>query len=144
MEASHLPIKKGGGGIMNWPLHCKAFYAQWIVCYLHPRRAPWKIIADQWLFAGLLGTSILVANAHDNSGVEDVPTSAPYLRECLAAFHALGIRQDTRLLDHTIQAESLWHNWRFTIDLPDQRIDFWQDTNIKISELEFESQAPTP
>ena len=52
--ASYLPVKKGGGGIMNFPLHCQAFYAQWIVRYLHPRRAPWKIVADKWLSDGLL------------------------------------------------------------------------------------------
>jgi hypothetical protein len=56
---------------------------------------------------------------------------------CLSAFHALDLRQDTALLDHTIQAKSLWHNWRFSIDLPDQRIDFWQDTmeTVFISDL---------
>ena len=58
---------------MNFPLHCQAFYAQWIVRYLHPRRAPWKIVADKWLSDGLLGRSVLLVNAHDNSGVEDVP-----------------------------------------------------------------------
>ena len=135
--ASYLPVAKGGGGIMNFPLHCQAFYAQWIVRYLHPRRAPWKIVADKWLSDGLLGRSVLLVNAHDNSGVDDVPDSAPYLKACLSAFHALDIRQDTALLDHTIQAESLWHNWRFSIDLPDQRIDFWQDTmeTVFISDL---------
>ena len=103
---------------MNFPLHCQAFYAQWIVRYLHPRRAPWKIVADKWLSDGLLGRSVLLVNAHDNSGVDDVPDSATYLKACLSAFHALDIRQDTALLDHTIQAESLWHNWRCSIDLP--------------------------
>ena len=126
-KASYLPERKGGGGVMHWASHCNAIYAQWIVRYLHPRRSPWKIVADEWIRDGLLGRAILLARAHDNSGVEDVPTSAPYLRKCLAVFASLCIQQDTSIMDYTIQAEPLWHNWRWMIELPDGRINIWQN-----------------
>ena len=54
-RASYLPIKKGGGGIMHWESHCQAFYAQWMIRYLHPRKAPWKETADRWICEGTLG-----------------------------------------------------------------------------------------
>ena len=47
--ASYLPTRKGGGGIMHWLSHANAFYAEWIIRYLHPRRAPWKHILTHWI-----------------------------------------------------------------------------------------------
>jgi hypothetical protein len=44
-KVSYLPLHKGGAGIMHWPSHCEAYYATWIIRYLHPRAAPWKSIA---------------------------------------------------------------------------------------------------
>jgi len=37
---------------MHWESHCEAFYAQWMIRYLHPRKAPWKEIADLWICEG--------------------------------------------------------------------------------------------
>ena len=59
-RASYLPTKKGGGGIMHWESHCEAFYAQWMIRYLHPRKAPWKEIAGLWICEGTLGRGVIV------------------------------------------------------------------------------------
>ncbi len=34
--ASYKSIKRGGAGVMHWPSHCQAFYAQWIIRFMHP------------------------------------------------------------------------------------------------------------
>jgi hypothetical protein len=125
--ASYLPLKEGGGNVMCWPKHCEAFYAQWMVRYLHPRRADWKIIANEWIPDELIGNAIIVANIAPDQYEHTIPPTAPYLRRCLAAFQRLHVRQNTSLLDHAVQAEPLWPNWRFSIDLPEQRIAVWQD-----------------
>ena len=43
-DASYLPQKEGGGGIMHLKSHIKAFQAQWLIRYVDPRKAPWKDI----------------------------------------------------------------------------------------------------
>ena len=48
-DASYLPQKKGGGGIMHIRNHITAFQAQWIIKYLDPRNAPWKDVLDRWI-----------------------------------------------------------------------------------------------
>jgi hypothetical protein len=50
--ASHIPKKKGGGGLMHLPSHILGFQAQWIQRYLDPRKAPWKNVLDRWIVTG--------------------------------------------------------------------------------------------
>jgi hypothetical protein len=126
-KASYLPVKKGGGGIMHWRAHCEAFYAEWIIRYLHPRKAPWKSIAEQWIADTHIGNQILLVKSEESNRSSRVPHTAPYLKKCLNAFARLKIRQNTSLLDHTIQAEPFWYNWRFPANLPNKRIKVWQN-----------------
>ena len=73
--------------------------------------------------------SVLVAKPRpwDELPVNKIPSSAPYLQRCLVAFQQLQIKQNRSLLGHHIQAEPLWNNWRFQIDLPQTRIELWTD-----------------
>ena len=41
---------KGGVGVLNWPKHCDAFQAHWMVRYLDPTRGNWKILIDHWVY----------------------------------------------------------------------------------------------
>ena len=40
-KATPLPIKKGGGGIMDWKLHAEAYPAMWIFKLISPREDLW-------------------------------------------------------------------------------------------------------
>ena len=125
-RASYLPAKKGGAGIMHWSSHCEAYYATWIVKYLHPRKAPWKILLRHYIDDEYIHEGILLSAATDRDRTQKVPASATYMRKCLRAFAALGITQDTSLLDCSIQAEPLWHNNRWFIPIPDAHAMLWQ------------------
>ena len=48
---------------MHWESHCEAFYAQWMIRYLHPRKAPWKEIADLWICEGTQGRGVIVSKS---------------------------------------------------------------------------------
>ena len=131
---------------MHWKSHCEAFYAQWMVRYLHPRKAPWKQVADHWLSDDVLGRSVLVAKPRpwDELPVNKIPSSAPYLQRCLVAFQQLQIKQNRSLLSHHIQAEPLWNNWRFQIDLPQTRIQLWTDEMETAYFLDLIDREGTP
>ena len=79
---------------MHWASHCEAFYAQWMIRYLHPRKAPWKEIADLWLCEGTLGRGVIVSNTDLTDTLNAIPNTAPYLQRCLKSFIELEIRQN--------------------------------------------------
>eukprot|EP00966_Prymnesium_polylepis_P249443 5767219-Prymnesium_polylepis.1 len=90
---------------MHWESHCEAFYAQWIVRYLHPRKAPWKTILRHWITAGEregdddsphgLGDAILLAPAPVNTtALDHIPSTAKYARRCVASFLSLRMQQN--------------------------------------------------
>ena len=54
-EATYLPQKEGGAGIMHFRAHAEAFYAHWIRRYLEPGEAPWKRVVDRWILPCCLG-----------------------------------------------------------------------------------------
>jgi hypothetical protein len=51
----------------------------------------------------------------DGSTPIRIPQPAKYLRRCFQAFHDVGFRQDTTILDRRVLAESVFYNHRFTI-----------------------------
>ena len=58
-----------------------------------------------------------------------VPETAHYIRHCFKTFNEIKVTQNTSLLDHTVQAETLWENNRFdTGDLTRQEIHIWKET----------------
>ena len=112
---------------MHWESHCEAFYAQWMIRYLHPRKAPWKEIADLWICEGTQGRGVIVSNIDLTDTLNAIPNTAPYLQRCLKSFIELEIRQNIKTADHRIQSEPLWHNWRFEIQLPKARAEIWRE-----------------
>ena len=124
--ASYIPTNQGGAGIMHWSSHCEAFYAHWIVRFLHPRKAPWKEIVRYWIQDTYIGDAVLVADVdRDDAFFERVPKEAHYLRRCLRAFDSLKLKQNLNLLDETIIAEPLWHNHRTQIKA--RKMTCWLD-----------------
>ena len=69
---------------------------------------------------------MLLANVADQDRSKLVPACATYMRRCLRSFHTLQVKQDTSLLDYTVQAEPLWHNHRFQIGVGNDRALIWQ------------------
>ena len=128
-RASHLPRQEGGAGIMHWRSHCEAYYAEWIVRFLDPRRAAWKQVLRHWTDEEFLHDGLLLANASDRTREAELPPNAPYIRRCLRAFAQLQVTQDTSLpLDCSVQAEPLWYNHRFDIEMIQRRVHKWQKT----------------
>ena len=111
---------------MHWASHCEAYYATWIVRYLDPRRSPWKKVLRHWIEDEYIPQATLLAAAPDRDRSHNLPLTATYVRRCLRAFAALQITQNLDLLDFRVQAEPLWYNNRFYIDLPLDRVTIWQ------------------
>ena len=106
--ASYIDQKKGGGGLMHWRSHLRAFYTQWIRRYLHPSNPPWKSVADVWLsdpYPTGIGT---ILTAIKGSMYENI--HAQYLRACVKEFEALNLTQDTSRLNASVAAESVFFN----------------------------------
>ena len=97
-RASYLPLHKGGAGVMHWPSHCEAYYATWIIRYLHPRKAQWKNILRHYIDNEFIHDGILVAAALDRDRSAQLPLSATYIRRCLRSFAMLRLTQNTDLL----------------------------------------------
>ena len=91
-EASHLPRKAGGGGIIHIQSHITAFQAQWIIKYLYPRRAPWKTILDHWLLEPKTKRGRAIVLIQDEGTLlAKLPEGATYMRACITAFKKLGL-----------------------------------------------------
>ena len=115
-KASHLPIKRGGAGLMHWSSHITAFKLQWIYRYIEPREAPWKQVLDHWIAnAYPLGRAALLAKRPALSRFHlKLPVKLTYLRSCFREFEKLQLRQDvTAPLTANVQAEPLFQSWRF-------------------------------
>jgi hypothetical protein len=122
--ASYKPIKQGGAGVMHWPSHCTAFYAQWVVRYMHPRKSPWKTILRSWIRNTFIGDGTILA-ACDNANTTKIPETATYMRACMEAFESLNIKQYLGPADRTCLGEPLFYNNRFTIQIPRQSVREW-------------------
>ena len=82
--ASYIDQKKGGGGLMHWRSHVRAFYTQWIRRYLHPSNPPWKSAADIWLSDPYPTGRGTILTAIKGSMYENI--HAQYLRACVKEF----------------------------------------------------------
>ena len=88
-DASYLPQKKGGGGIMHIRNHITAFQAQWIIKYLDPRNAPWKDVLDRWILNDdQLGRGTILCRRKTDYGAQ-LPDSCEYMKACFASFAEL-------------------------------------------------------
>ena len=123
--ATYLPQKEGGASLTHVRSHIKAFYAQWIRRYLHPNKAPWKLIADVWLANPYpLGRGSLLSSI-TGSFHTDIPPTAPYLRACVKAFEEIKLKQNTSILDGRVIGEPVFLNHRFDPPVSDQHAQAW-------------------
>ena len=114
---------------MHWPSHCNAFYAEWIVRFLHPRAAPWKQVLRDWLPEdNPLEDAVLVADSPDRATLPSlIPSHSVYIIRCLSEFLKLDLQQNINLESPSTMGEPLWHNARFHIHLPRSRQTLWAD-----------------
>lgn len=111
---------------MHWPSPCQAYYAQWILQYHHPRQAPWKKVAQQWLDNTHIHQGCILAKVSQRHKDHKIPATATYFKHCWFTFHKLNITQDTKILDTSVQAEPLWFNHRFHIPATQHDVETWQ------------------
>ena len=124
-EASLLPQKQGGGGIMHLPSHIKAFQAQWIIKYLDPRDSPWKDALDHWFVnTEHLGRGAILAR-RGHRYRRRIPERCTYMHACFDAFQELDLQQNTDATSALTQGESLWKNHRLDIPLSTDSIEEW-------------------
>ena len=124
--ASYLPQKEGGGSVMHIESHIRAFKAQWIKRYLHPSETPWKTLIDIWIADKYPnGRGSILVHVSNPTFHTDIPTTAPYLRECFIAFQSLKLKQDLNKLDASVAAESIFFNPRFDIQISDDAVTNW-------------------
>ena len=118
-KATFQPENRGGAGAFDLRAHVKAIHAHWVRKYLEPGSHPWKLVVDQWACAPYkCGRGSLLSNfrqSADGSTPIRIPSQARYLRKCFQAFHDVGFRQDTTILDRRVLAESVFYNHRFTV-----------------------------
>ena len=126
---SHLPRKKGGGGVMNWSIHTDAFYAQWGKRYLDPRDAPWKKVMDKWLAdeyhmgrGALLGK--IGAAEHFFTDIPDV-NSARYARRCIREFENLKLGPATGPPTPDSAGGPIFNNHAFDVNIQPDHPDVW-------------------
>ncbi len=108
---------------MHWPSHCKAFYAQWLIRYMHPRKSPWKSILKFWIQSEHLSEGPLLSTCSIN--MDAIPRNAKYMRACLKAFKSIRIKQHAGATDRTCLAEPIFYNNRFKIDMPSTSVTQW-------------------
>ena len=125
--ASYQPLRHGGANIMLLHAHISAYQAHWIIRYLDPREAPWKLVLDHWLCnpspltssqyidkdQPRLARGIVLAHVPHRDLAQLIPPSAEYVRQCLRSFESLNIKQNISTKGPAIQGEPLWHNHRF-------------------------------
>ena len=119
---------------MHWPSHCTAFYAQWIVRFMHPRKSPWKTILRSWIQNEHLRDGTLLSSV-DTNNMTNIPTTATYMRRCLKAFQSLNITQNYDLTDESCLGEPLFYNNRFTLPFSEQQIDQWA-VHFKVTHIQ--------
>ena len=110
---------------MHFASHVQAYYAHWMRRYLHPNSAPWKDIADIWLADPYPMQRGMILTDISGSFATDPPRTAPYLRACVAAFQDLNLQQDTNILDPAVNAESIFFNNRFEVDVASDAAEKW-------------------
>ena len=121
------PINKGGANAIAWAEHIDAFHVDWMLRYLHPADSSWKRALDQMLLLDRKGEEkfsegrgILMAKLKNTEKVRllrTLPRGSRYMRKCIHALWSLKSRQDTETMNYAVGGETLWHNWRFDIEI---------------------------
>ena len=94
-EATPLPIKEGGGGVMTWKMHCASFPSMWVFKLISPREALWRVIVQGWLSEGNFRCTDIFQNlskARNKKLLLCIPKSANFLRRGLTNFWDLKLK----------------------------------------------------
>lgn len=129
------PRNKGGLNVMDWQSHVRAFMTNWIIRNLYPDNSSWKTLLDHFILDNRYnqekfpeGRMILLCNItpyQKMSILKRIPFR--YMKKALIYFWQLGIKQDISKFNH-LDGESLWHNWRFTISIPFNNMQYFKNT----------------
>ena len=88
-NAEARPWKKGGAAIMNWNIHHKNFYVQWVLKLFHPRLALWTKIIDVWLDMPRHIIIDKISKTKQKEILSKIPNGASYFKRCLKEFWEL-------------------------------------------------------
>ena len=119
-HATHRPVREGGAGVLHFRAHLEAFRAKWILMYLEPRKAMWKLIFDEWLQLPSRGTLLSPLTKKEKRAIlSRLPQSASAFRDALKAFWRLRISQHEKVLGHkdpdSLRALPLFRNAFFKV-----------------------------
>ena len=129
---------------MHLRSHLTAYRAHWIVRYLDPREAPWKLLVDHCIEARHPSGRRALLTKPGLALHKLLPHKAHYLIKCFRDFENLGVTQNTSVLSSAVQGEPLFRNNRFDLSLPRGSQHAWEvhlQTYI-ISDLIGDDGAP--
>ena len=135
-EASPLPLKKGGGGIMDWKLHAESFPAMWMIKIIAPREAAWKSFVTTWLNEGGFKPSDLfldLSQPRKRDFLKCIPKGAQYLRTAIQNFWNLAVKSkiDWKTVHPEVaRAQPIFENFEFSLTSNRSIIKFWQHHNF--------------
>ena len=135
--ATPLPIKKGGGGVMNWKMHCASFPAMWVFKLISPREALWRVLVQGWLREGNFRCTDIFQNlskARKKKLLLCIPKSANYLRLGLINFWDLKLRTNIdwqKIRPEEAEAQPLFENHAFTLSTNSAVHDFWRGAKFE-------------
>ena len=123
------PKSKGGLNNMSWHSHTQAFYAEWVVRYLHPADSQWKRVLDQLLLRNKRtgksthgeGRQTLICrltSSQKTALMKNLPTKATYIKNAIRAFWRLGIEQCTTNDDGSTNNDNIAHRRRINMEQP--------------------------
>lgn len=128
------PKSQGGLNLINWNNHVNAFLAMWVIRYMMPGKQTWKRLWDAFILRDEKGNLIhpegrtIVAcrltNKQKDQMLRRIPIKFKYMKECLKHYWAYNMYQEQTLPTH-IMCESLWHNWRFNLDLEPKLLKYF-------------------
>ena len=72
--AAILPFGKGGVGALDWAAHTKAIRTHWVLRYLDPTQANWKLVLDHWIWQHPPGRSGLLTIEGGRSAAARLPS----------------------------------------------------------------------
>ena len=71
---------------MNWNIHHKNFYVQWVLKLFHPRLALWTKIIDVWLDMPRHIIIDKISKTKQKEILSKIPNGASYFKRCLKEF----------------------------------------------------------
>ena len=136
-KATPLPIKKGGGGILDWKLHAESFPVMWIFKLINPREALWRNIVTAWLDAKSFRCTDIFQNlstTREKLLLSCIPNKASYLRAAIIQFWKLRLRPKInweKIEPELAEAQQLFENHHFSATKSSAVRDFWRGAGFE-------------